>query len=199
MLLAPLLRNILMYGGLVIAAGAIFVLRERYRAKGATKSKLPDAKLVDEKRAFRDGIVRWAPALTIVFGILLFYWSWRHRYEYVMVHEGDSGPVAKRRLSPDRVPDVTLAPGEEAPSEQDSFVTEGTWVVNMSRHTVRVETTQYGRSLGLGGNTPKQIPPGTCAHFIEIEHIGPHDPPPGSVQDEVNLGFSFRHWLTWDN
>jgi hypothetical protein len=183
-----------MYGGLAIVAGAILWLRERYRA---SPSRIPDAKVVSEKHAALAGLRRWAPALTIVFGIALFYWSWRHRYEYVMVHEGDHGPTAVRRLGVDRVPDVTLAPGEEAPTKEDSFVNEGVWVVNMSKRNVRVETTQYGRSFG-GGNDPKPIPPGTAAHFVDIEHIGPGDPPPGSVQDDVNLGFSFRHWLTWD-
>jgi hypothetical protein len=194
MLLAPLLRNILMYGGLAIVAGAILWLRERYRAR---PSRIPDAKVVSEKRAALEGLRRWAPALTIVFGVALFYWSWRHRYEYVMVHEGDHGPAVVRRLSADRVPDVTLAPGQKSPTEEDSFINEGTWVVNLSKRTVRVETTQYGRGLGFGGE-PQQIPPSTSAHFVHIDHIGPHDPPPGSVEDDVNLGIAFREWLTWD-
>ena len=197
MLLAPLLRNILMYGGLVIAAGAILVLRELYRTRAAQRTRLPDAKVVSDERTFGRAFVRWSPALAIAFGIALFYWSYLHRFEYVMVHDGDHGPSVVRRLSSDRVPDVTLAPGQKSPTEEDSFINEGTWVVNLSKRTVRVETTQYGRGLGFGGE-PQQIPPGTSAHFVHIDHIGPHDPPPGSVTDDVNLGIAFREWLTWD-
>lgn len=180
-----------MYGGLAIAIGAIWWIRERIRES----SDVPKAHVVTDDGAWRRTLERWGPTLALVLAIGLFYWSWRHRFEYLVVRDGDSGPSVVRRLGVDRVSDVQLAPGVKPP--QNDFGSEPVWVVNLSSRTVRVKSVYYGRNLGWG-NEPTMIPPSSSAHFVTIDHIGPHDPPPGSVQDDVNLGMASRDWLTWD-
>jgi hypothetical protein len=125
MVLSWLMRQLLMYGGLVLVAVAVAVIvRLRHR--------------------IRQRWLRWLPPLAIPIGLVLFYSSYTHRFEYV-----------------------------------------------------RVETVHYGRALAID-NSPTVIPPSTSAHFTRIHHVGPRDTPPAEVTDDVNLGMSYREWLTWD-
>jgi hypothetical protein len=192
MLLSWLLRQVLMYGGLVFAVLALAVLRHRIR----NTSSLPRANVVGTKGAARQLLSRWWPALAIIVGIGLFYWSYTHKIEYVIVRDGASGPEVTRRYGASRVSHIPLAPGVELP-QRDTFGMDPVWVENLSTRTVQVKTIRYGRSLGFG-NEPTIIPPNTSAHFLHIDHVGPFDQPPQQVKDEVNLGMSSREWLTWD-
>jgi hypothetical protein len=176
MVLSWLVRQLLMYGGLVLAAVAVVVIvRLRHR--------------------IRQRWLRWLPPLAIPIGLVLFYWSYTHRFEYVIVRDGDHGPTITRRYSADRIPEVSLAPGVHPPTE--SFGSEPVWVINLSQRIVHVRSVQYGRSLAID-NSPTVIPPNTSAHFVHIDHIGPRDIPPAEVNDDVNIGIAFREWLTWD-
>ena len=176
MLLSWLLRQVLMYGGLALAVLAIAVVRHRMR----NASSLPRANVVGTKGAARQLLARWWPALAIIGGIALFYWSYVHKIEYVIVRDGEHGPTVVRRYGANRTSAIPFAPGVEPPGQ--SFGSDPVWVENLSTRTVRVETTQYGRALGLGGS-PQVLPPNTSAHFVHIDHIGPSDPPPSQVKD----------------
>jgi hypothetical protein len=181
-----------MYGGLGIAALTIVVIVD---ARRRPPSKVPDAKVVSASAERRRTLLRWLPALLIVGGLVLFYWSYIHKYEYVFVSDGANGPDVTRRYGTERVPNVTLAPGVTAPDS--SWGSDPVWVINRSTRTVHVKTINYGRMLGFGSD-PRQIPPNTSAHFLHIDHVGPSDVPPHEVRDEANIGMSFREWLTWD-
>ena len=179
--------------GLLAAVIAIAVLRDRSKRPA---SKVAEARVLGGRGAARRALAKWGPIATIPLGIALAYWAYGHDIEYLIVTDGDGGePEVARRMGSDREPaDVPLAPGVK--KNRDSFM-DPTWVINRSSTLVRVESVSYGRSLGWGPDKPDLIPPGTAAHFTEIEHVGPGDPPPGQVTDETGIGMDFRNWLTW--
>jgi hypothetical protein len=186
--------------GVLLAAGAIKILRQRRPPPAST---IPGATVIGSRAADlhrllavpRRLLVRWSPVLAIPAGIALALWAWDHDVEYVVVTDGDGGPEAVRRYGNARRVDVPLAPGADQPTSGDFL--DPHWVINRSSRAVRVTTTHYGRTLAFGASEPFVIPPGTAAHFNDIDHIGPADPPPSSVRDEYNLGMQTRYWLTW--
>jgi hypothetical protein len=78
---------------------------------------------------------------------------------------------------------------------------KGTWVVNRSGRTVRVERVVYGHELIRGPAEPaQQVTPGTACSTHDIDYIGPDNPPPARVPlggDEARLQSGTRAWLTW--
>jgi hypothetical protein len=69
--------------------------------------------------------------------------------------------------------------------------------VNRSSRTVRIETAQYGGSMGFGGD-PTEVPPGTAAPVRRIDYVGPGNRPPASIESDSVLHMDWRYWLTWD-
>jgi hypothetical protein len=47
------------------------------------------------------------------------------------------------------------------------------------------------------GSDEKLVPPGTAVQRLEIEHLGPDDRPPASVEVDSRIPMSFRTWVTW--
>ncbi|HEY5926101.1 MAG TPA: hypothetical protein VIV11_30655 [Kofleriaceae bacterium] len=190
MLLSWLLRQVLMYGGLAVAALAVASLVHASRLRG----ELPRAKVMTRKGELRRLLVRWLRPLASVLGIAMFFWAFVHNIEYVIVTDGAEGPTAERRYSYEDNPNVAIAPGTSSPSKAQRH--DPVWVVNRSTRTVRVQTVQYGGGLSFGA-APIEIPPSTAAHFRRIDFIGPRDVPPNEVRESHSLGMSFREWLTW--
>jgi hypothetical protein len=193
MLLPIWVRWALIGVGLLGAVLGIAVWRDR---RNRPASKVAEARVVGGRAATVRALATWGPIAVIPLGLALAYWAYGHDIEYLIVSDGAGGePEVARRMGSDREPeDVPLAPGVK--QNRDSYF-DPTWVINRSKVLVRVESVSYGRSLGWGPDEPDLIPPGTAAHFTEIEHVGPGDPPPSSVTDDTGIGMDFRNWLTW--
>jgi hypothetical protein len=192
MVLPPLLRQILMFGGPMLAVLGIAVIRDRMRARA--RGGVPEAAVVDRRRDRRQLILRWLPIAFIPLGLGTSCWALKHDVEWIVVRDGDGGPEAVRRMSADFDPGHPLAPGVKPPGDS---LGDTTWVVNESTTAVRVVSRSYGKSLGWDPERTTHIPPGTTAHFNEIEHVGPDDPLPHTVTDSTGMGMAFRDWLTW--
>jgi hypothetical protein len=175
MLVSPTVFSILLYGGLVVALGCIAVLA--FRPAGAT------------------GWRRRAPTVGALVGLFVAGWCYIRKVEVILVEDGPSGPVAARKVALTSV-DYPFAPGEKASST--SFSTgKPVWVVNHSSKVLRLVSVAYGSNAYGMGTDEDVIPPGTAVQRGEIEHIGPDDRPPSSVEVDSRLPMDFRNWLTW--
>jgi hypothetical protein len=194
-LLPPIVKSILMYGGLVVAGlGVLFyiVVRDEKAKRVEQNGNLPEAKLVSGKDPERIG--RWLPPMMVVVGLGLALLMWLKTTDLIFVRDdGDHHLTATREVrllgSSD---DYTLAPGHKP----HDYSNAPTWIINESSREVQVKTVRYGRAFGFG-NEPTRIPAGTAASFRRIDHIGPSDPPPSTVMDNTKLGMGWREWLTW--
>jgi hypothetical protein len=198
MVVPALVYKVLLYGALATAViGLIgFKVRGEIRRERAREAHVPGATVVGGRgQQLRRALAHWFPWLALLGGLggaLLVY---KVSTDLVIVTDRDGVPHAERRVQIGGTPDYPLAPGTGAP--KDSF-TDDVWVVNRSSHTVRIESIQYGGTIGFGGD-PTEIPPGTAATASHIDYIGPDDPPPSTItEDTAGLHLAFRDWLTWD-
>ena len=194
MLIPAWLYTGLFYG--LLGCTGVAVLYYAYRPKrDDEQTNLPRAEVAG--RAWRRSLLTWLPRI----GLLGVFGAWALSscsVAVVKVTDGGGGRTAKR-YEYLGTPSYTYAPNEEQPT--DRIVGYDTWIVNESSRDVRVESFSYGRSLGWGDADPTVIPPGTAILTIGVDHIGPGDRPPHSVQVEgfeAKLGMSSRYWLTWD-
>jgi len=197
-LVSALVRSVLLYGALALAGVGLIALRViglRCGRARSTSPVIPSATARGSRwPAIRHALARWSPLLAVIGGLAGVWFVKTHSTEIVIVTDGAGGaPQAVRDYQIGGTVAYALAPGQH---DDHSTLFDRTWVVNRSARAVRVETVQYGGFFPT--NDPVAIPPGTAGIFFDIDHIGPTDPPPDHVEDEVNLGIAFREWLTWD-
>jgi len=191
MMLSNLVRGVLMYGSIAVAGLAIasLALSQRHAAR------LPDARIPSRKGELRTLLLRWLRPLAIALSIALFFWAYVHNIEYVIVTDGTAGPHAERRYAYEDSPTTRIAPGQSPVLKNREH--DPVWVVNLSKHAIRVESVEYGRSFAYNSDA-FEIPRNTAAHFRQIDYIGPHDKPPEQIRARTHLPIELREWLTWD-
>ena len=184
MFIPPVVHAILMYGGLLLAAGSVlaFYLRDVRKERAGN---LPVAALAKRRRS----LMRYAPILGLLIGSGLSLAMWTHCEDLVVVSDGDNGLVAER----------TCYFGSTMPygvrSSRMTHGTHPTWVVNHSKRLVKVKTVSYGLGLSFG-DTGEAVLPGTAEAFNSIDFIG-QDAPPNEIRDDSGIGVASRSWLTW--
>ncbi len=190
MLLPAIVKSIVFWGGLVIAGFALIIFKvmaEETQEK--TASNLPEATIAGKKK---DAYWSWLRWVLLIGGLGLSALMYFQTTDVILITGDGENVTAERKVRLLGSSDYKLAPGHKT----SDWVTDPTWVVNRSTHTVSVGSVSYGRNLGFGSDKT-MIPPDTAAAFTRIEHIGPDDKPPGSVRDEYKLGMDTRYWLTW--
>ena len=184
-MVSPWIRDLLLYGSIALAAGAVLVFYAR-----DAPAKVPAATaLGDRAHAARRWIVRIAPWPALIGGAIAAIWIYTQSTEIVIVTD-DGARVSARRMVK-----LGSAPGPDERADR-AALSDPVWVLNESSHVLRVETVQYGRAFFAVPT--KTIAPHTVELFTRVDDIGPDDPPPKTVDDESGMRMADRAWLTWD-
>ena len=173
MLISSSTHTLLLYGSLAVAAACVgvIVLRE------------------DGSK----GIVRQLPVGGILVGLAAALWVYLHHTEVVVVHDGSNGLEAERLVA-------LTSPGYSQPPGKSelSALYDPSWVVNESSKPVRIVHVTYGRMYGVGDSEPDILAPGMVVQLGDVDHIGPDDVPPRSVEVDSRIPIAGRTWVTWD-
>lgn len=199
MLVAPLVYDLLFYGGFVVgviglgcvALGGAAVMRAK------KKQPLPPAELAHRRP--RNGVLwQLVGAFALIGGPAASIWLWFHANPIVFVEDGarDGSPAIRRR--------VWIGSAYAAPrSLVEHPRRRATWIVNASSRELSAQDLGYGDAMT---SPPVAIPPGASLPVDTVDHVGPDDPPPGFVtvtraKEVADAGIAAsarRVWLTWE-
>ena len=187
MRVSAFLYHVMLYGALAIAVIAIVVWWQTPVAKDA---KVPEATaLGSPARRARHRLARvgagWIFLVAALAAALL------HIFSTDVVVVDDRGGHRMVYVGGD--PTYPLPPGQTA--RHDDLFPE-MWVVNQSSHDIKIVTLEYGKAF-LYDNEPTIVPPGLAAQELDVDNLGPDDPPPDKVADETSLHSASRTWVTW--
>jgi hypothetical protein len=195
MLVAPLVRDILFYGGFAVGVvGVICVAIGGQATKRRTKEPLPEATLANKRP--RNGVLwQLLGAFALIGGPAGSIWLWFHSNQVVVV-TGDATALHARRRAwiGDAYPAKRSL--EPMPSRR------ATWIVNDSSVELSAQSLGYGDAHTW---QPIAIPPGASLPVVSVDYIGPDDPPPGEImvkqpREVAKAGIAAsaqRVWLTW--
>lgn len=189
MLISPLLHQLVIGALVAIAVITLLVLLGRPDRGQPDDGTLPVARV---RVPVWRRLLRYAPYALVLAAGLGACGLYGAGTDVVRVYDTPSGVAAERRIYLGDPPYRTV--------DDPYRSSDPTWVVNESSRPVRIETVQYGRTLGWGSR-PDVVPPGMAAVVLHVDHLGPDDrPPPEIAVDQVSakIGMSFREWVTWD-
>jgi hypothetical protein len=189
MILSAKASQFLFYGSLVmigvgmLATFVVFSLRSS-REIAAKKEGLP--------RPARS-ILFWVAPLAIVAGGLAQIFAYGYNVDVWLVTDSGYGtPTAEHGIARSIDSDLTEV--------KSDHILDRLWVINRSSHDVRIETVHYGPTYAFGERIeptpPLRIPPGSVAHVMNVDYVGPDDNPASQVLGDRQYGAS-RAWLTW--
>lgn len=195
MLVPPIVRDLLFFGGFAAGLGGMVAVwlggRATMDARQRKREALPDATLAG--RPLRNG-----PLWQLVGGALLLsgpvfaLWIWANTHRIAFVSDDGERLVVRRATwigSPFPAENALESPSRRA-----------SWIVNQSSRPVQAQVLGYGSATT---QRPEPIPPGRSLSVGSIDYVGPEDPPPDSIrvvvsEDIARLGpTEQRVWLTW--
>jgi hypothetical protein len=195
MLVAPIVRDILFYGGFAVGVvGLVCVAIGGQATKRRTKEPLPEAVLARKRP--RNGVLwQLLGAFALIGGPAASIWLWFHSCQVVFVM-GDGPTLSTHRQA-------CIGGAYPAKRSLDTMPNRrATWIVNDSPLELTAQTLGYGDAYT---SQPIAIPPGTSLPVASVDYIGPDDPPPGVItvvqtKEIVKAGIAAsakRVWLTW--
>jgi len=180
MIVAPIVYEMLLYGSLALVAGSIIVFYKRDAPKVLPEAIARGSAL----RTLRRKIVRGAPWIGLIGGTIAAVWLYTQSTSFILVDDHGASWSIQLGGTPDFA---------NIDARHDDTRADRVWVVNRSKHVVRVVDVQYGVTPFPSGFADT-VPPGDAEAFDDIDYVGPDDKPPDSVR---GTGSASRTWLTW--